>query len=288
MKVCLYANEQAGEGVSLEEITGLIKTFGHTITQVIRHRAELPHTIDAADCVVAAGGDGTVARAARALAGGPVPLAILPAGTANNIATSLNIGDEMSELIARWNDQRVVTVDVGVVHDDEGESYFLEGMGAGLIAQGIRIGSKADLKEDESDAAVRLAMARQIFVDALSGLRPSHYSLTIDGTDIAGDFLLVEILNIRSIGPGICLTKEAVPADGLLTVVVARESDRDALADHLQAPLTGNDCELQLESWRASTVELGEVRELHVDDEIRETHGTVKVTIKPGLLRVLA
>ena len=75
----------------MEEIAKLVRRFGHTITQVIHHSAELPRTLGTVDCVVAAGGDGTVARVARALAGGPIPLAVLPAGTANNIATSLEI-----------------------------------------------------------------------------------------------------------------------------------------------------------------------------------------------------
>src|SRR5262245_57228935 len=126
MRVCLYANVNAGEGVSLDEITGLLKRFGHTITQVIHHRAELPHTLDTVDCVIAAGGDGTVARVARSLAGGPIPLAVLPVGTANNIATSLEIDGTLEESMAQWSQQRVVKIDVGVVRQDAVESHFIE------------------------------------------------------------------------------------------------------------------------------------------------------------------
>ncbi len=288
MRICLYANENAGEGVSLEEITRLVRRFGHTITQVIHHRAELPRTLDTVDCVVAAGGDGTVARVARALAGGPIPLAVLPIGTANNIATSLEIDGTLEAVIAQWSEQRVVPIDVGVIRQDANDSHFLEGVGTGLIATGIRIGRDAVLKKDESDSAKRLAMARQIFLDALHELRPRHHAITIDGTEINGEYLLVEVLNIRSIGPGICLSKEANAADGLLTVVVAHESDRQRLAEHLRAGLTGSDCDIRLESWRATRVELRNVREVHVDDELREAKADVLVTIKPASLHVLA
>jgi diacylglycerol kinase family enzyme len=288
MRVCLYANENAGDGVSLEHIAALVRRFGHTITKVIHHSAELPRTLDAVDCVAAVGGDGTIARVARVLAGGPIPLAVLPAGTANNIATSLEIDGTLETLIARWNDQRVVTIDVGVVREGANDSHFLEAVGTGLITSGIRRGRDAVSKDDESDAGRRLARARQIFLDAVYELRPRHQSLTIDGTEINGDYLLIEVLNIRSIGPGICLSKEASAADGLLTVVVALESDRQRLAEHLRANLTGSDCDIRLESWRATRVELRDSGELHVDDEVREAKDDVLVTIKPASLHVLA
>ncbi|MBO0825220.1 MAG: acylglycerol kinase family protein, partial [Actinobacteria bacterium] len=41
--------------------------------------------------VVAVGGDGTVRACAQVLAGGPVPLAIIPAGTANLTARALGV-----------------------------------------------------------------------------------------------------------------------------------------------------------------------------------------------------
>lgn len=44
------------------------------------------------DLVAVAGGDGTIAEAAHALAGSDVPLAILPAGTTNVVARELGLG----------------------------------------------------------------------------------------------------------------------------------------------------------------------------------------------------
>jgi hypothetical protein len=73
-----------------------------------------------------------------------------------------------------------------------------------------------------------------------------------------------------------------------LTVVVAQESDRQRLAEHLQATLTGSDCD-RLQSWRATCVEVRDLRELHVDEEVRDgKDDDVLMTIKPASLRVLA
>lgn len=53
--------------------------------------AGLESVLESTDVIVAAGGDGTVSTAARAVAGRDIPVAILPLGTANNIARSLGI-----------------------------------------------------------------------------------------------------------------------------------------------------------------------------------------------------
>ncbi|MFN7989427.1 MAG: diacylglycerol kinase family protein [Thermoanaerobaculia bacterium] len=63
-------------------------------TQAPRHATELvrAHLAEGPDLVAVAGGDGTVAEAAAALAGGDVPLAILPAGTTNVVAREYGLG----------------------------------------------------------------------------------------------------------------------------------------------------------------------------------------------------
>ena len=45
---------------------------------------------DPGELVIVAGGDGSIKKVAVALAGRDVPMAILPIGTANNIANSVN------------------------------------------------------------------------------------------------------------------------------------------------------------------------------------------------------
>jgi diacylglycerol kinase family enzyme len=285
MRICLFWNESAGEGASLDELVALIGKAGHRVDRVVEDVSGLPAAIDSVDCVVAAGGDGTVARAGRALAGGRVPLAILPLGTANNIASSLGIDGSPRELIARWANQRLVTIDIGVMRSGKGESYFLESVGTGLVAAGIAEG-QATLSKDDPDE--HLLQARRMYLDTIQHLSPRHRRLTIDGESMDGDYLLVEVLNTPSIGPGIRLSPDVNAADGLLSVVAAGEADRDALASYVQARTRGNPADAGLKSWPAGRVELAGMDDMHVDDEVREGEGdAVTVTIKPGFLRVL-
>ena len=78
-----------------------------------------------------------------------------------------------------------------------------------------------------------------MYVDLIDSVAASHFEIAIDGTTIEGDYLLVEVLNMPSVGPNVRLTSEVNPADGLLSVVVAAESDRPALAAYLRARAIG-------------------------------------------------
>src|SRR5688572_33077090 len=90
VRVVLFHNEDAGDGSSVHEITSLLKRHGHRLVQVVDKELRVEQIVASQpDLVVAAGGDGTVATVARVLAGRKLPFAILPLGTANNIAKSL-------------------------------------------------------------------------------------------------------------------------------------------------------------------------------------------------------
>jgi diacylglycerol kinase (ATP) len=288
MKVCLFWNRDAGEGLSLAEVTAWIVEAGHTVDRVVREPAELAHTSHAeVDAVVAAGGDGTVAIAARALAGSDVPLAVLALGTANNIAGSLGLRGTPREAIAQWAHQHEVRIDAGIIQDAAGETPFFESVGAGLTAAAIDRGNATIDSDDGVDA--QLLQAREMYVELIDRLPVRGYEVVIDGTTIAGDYLLVEVLNMPSVGPNIRLTSEVNPADGLLSVVVAGESDRPALAAYLRARAIGEPADAALQSWRGSRIEVTGFVDYHVDDQLRTSDGrAIVIGVKAGHLPVLA
>lgn len=288
MRICLYWNQNAGDGESLHHITTLIERAGHQVAEVIDDGDACPASSPDVDCVIAAGGDGTVARVARALAGSDVPIAILPLGTANNIAHSLGIRSDPGEAIAAWRRQDVVKIDAGVVADEHGSTLFVEAAGVGLVPSGITHGRAAD-RLAGADAAAKVEWARRMFLETLSDLRPRHSTLNIDGEDLAGEYLLVEVLNIASVGPRLRLSAEAHHADGLLSVVVAAESDREAIARHLRHPSDEEASHAWLKSWRARRVVVSGWPEYHVDDQVRTSaSGRVTLDIRPACVAVLA
>jgi diacylglycerol kinase (ATP) len=83
---------------------------------------------------VVCGGDGTISSVARTLAGTPATLGIIPIGTQNNTALSLNIPDDIPAAIALLRTGRRIKVDVGMATCEKISTPFLEVCSVGLAS----------------------------------------------------------------------------------------------------------------------------------------------------------
>ena len=142
MRVALIHNPTAGSGDhSGEALTARLRAAGHDAIYASTVADSLTAALnEAPDVVVVAGGDGTVAAVARLLAasGRNIPLAMLPMGTANNIAGVFGIVDDpaaMAEGLATAERRRF---DVGLVRAPWGTSRFVESAGVGVFAGMLR------------------------------------------------------------------------------------------------------------------------------------------------------
>src|SRR5215217_7893686 len=115
MHVTLVHNPTAGQGSpGSDELCALLRAAGHQPYYVSStDKKELRRALeDAEDLVLVAGGDGTVEKVARRLAGRSVPMAILPFGTSNNVATTLGVSGSAAEVIARLNEATPCRLDL--------------------------------------------------------------------------------------------------------------------------------------------------------------------------------
>src|SRR5690606_6672480 len=99
---------------SAEELEGILADAGYQVRYQALAGEWKTNLEDPGDLVVAAGGDGTVAEALMTLAGRDVPVAILPFGTANNIAKSLRIVGETAQIVAAWRERNPEPLDLGL------------------------------------------------------------------------------------------------------------------------------------------------------------------------------
>ena len=226
-------------------------------------------------------------RAAVVLAGRPIPLAILPFGTANNIASSLGIEGTLPALIRRWDRATRTPFDVGAARGPWGNCAFVEAIGAGLMVEGI-IAAEQHVDHID-DADLRLRRALQTFLDVLVDLKAHPVTLDVDGRRVTESFLLIEIMNIgfdrSSIGAGLRHRSARWLALG-------RDCTRRApspLVDYLSHRIEGHafGLELPMEPARQITVEGWTA--IHIDDQLRRglDAETIAASITPAAVTVL-
>jgi diacylglycerol kinase (ATP) len=138
----------AGEVVSRCEGLGVqvVRLAPHGEQQAVAGIAEVLRDPGGCSAVVAVGGDGTVRTCAEALAGGDVPMAIVPAGTGNSLYRALWEDRPWQEVVpevlsdVRTGGARVRDLDLLAVRglDSGAEAVAMLGATAGLIAEVVR------------------------------------------------------------------------------------------------------------------------------------------------------
>lgn len=293
MNVVLLHNESAGDGGhARDDLIGILRRAGYHAEHHELHAAlETPEVLDRGEFVVAAGGDGSIRKVAAAMLGRNRPLALLPTGTANNIARSLGLRGSVEEIVAGWAGGRRERFDVGLATGPWGERPVFEGVGLGLVSRGITLIEEMDEAggfEFEKREA-RLYRDLCVFTALAHEIRPLRTRLELDGTAEEQDFLLLEILNIPRAGPGLVLAPAADPSDGRFDVVTATAAERAALEDKLRDSLAGaNKRALPLRAARTLRIEVADCA-IRLDDEIVPLAGRAEIglVMRPGALALL-
>lgn len=289
MRVALLHSAAAGDAASPALLRSAVEGAGHELAGMFATDVE-PEAVLACspELVVAAGGDGTVWRAATIAHGREVAIAILPLGTANNVATSLGIGGSPDELAARWHHAERRALDLGVLRGGRGESRFLESVGGGLVARAIvTLSARSAHGTDDPDARLTTALRR--YREMLACLAATGARLSVDGESMAGEFLLIEVMNICAVGPNLTLAPDADPSDGLFDLVIAREEHRSEIDRYLRHRVDGRAARLELPTRRARAVDIDGWEEVHIDDEVRlgSSLGTISLRVEPAALSIL-
>lgn len=179
------------------------------------------------DLVVAVGGDGTVGPVLAALVGSKRQVAVLPTGTANNIADTLGIVGDARDLIRAWSNGPFAPFDIWQLTSGETTAFMVEAMGGGFFATCIERDHELEpptyIVGDPRDRAYHLLRER------LADEPPRSWTITIDGEDHSGTYIGIEVMNGPLVGPNIELAADAMPGDGLLDVVLIGPDDRSRL-----------------------------------------------------------
>lgn len=244
------------------------------------------------DMVVVGGGDGTVSQVATGMLHAPIPLGIVPIGTYNNIARSLNLPTDIAEACQVLARGQVKQVDVGKANN---EHYFFEAAGVGLDAALFPLGE--EIKGGRWGRMVQVAQLT-------AGYKPQWLQMQFDRSvaearerptskrrllrrrvdlaqrEIRLSALLVVIANGPYYGTGFTVALDAVIDDGLLTVSIYRNFSKWELIRHFWSISRGQyHYSPNIETYRVAEIRLTSKAELpvHIDGH---PLGTLPVTFE--------
>lgn len=286
MRVTLIHNPGAGrqQDDGAARLVRLLQDEGHAVrTQSTSDPAWEKALEVPADLVAVAGGDGTVGRVALAVAGRGIPVAPLPAGTANNIARTLGLIERpWEELVRAWPGARRVRLDVGTARGPWGERHFIEGVGAGLFACLLGSSDPARKLAQARQASERVSRALEILRKQATSCPALAIDATLDGKDVSGRYLLLEAVNLRYVGPSLFLAPDSQPGDGTFEVVLVTENERERLQSYLATWQENRERLSVLPTLRGRHLRMQCTGfDLHIDDQLvaAPQGGTVEISL---------
>lgn len=294
-KALLIHNPTAGdEGHGEERLTQLIESHGFQCEYVSVKDKEWKDFDYDVDFLIVAGGDGTVRKVAKKLLRRKMidkiwPIGLLPFGTANNISKTLHFAGDSEQLIKTWQNKKIQQYDVGRIENLDDAELFLESLGYGIFPYLMMEMDKRAEPEDETPEE-KIHAALEVLHQISIWYEPHHCYLNIDGVDYSGEFILLEIMNTKSIGPNLFLAPDADPGDGLLEIVAVTQENKHKFADYIAAKLQGKEEPFDFTHWQGKNITVSwEGTHVHVDDEVIKIKKEQEITveIKEGLLQFL-
>ena len=224
--VALVANEEAGSN-DAALCAERLRAFGADVV-----RFTVDETDDAAasgaDRLVVAGGDGSIGAAASAAGRAGIPLAVVPAGTANDFARRLGLPDGITAACRlAVHGSKLKSMELGWMND---RRPFVNVASAGLPAPA------AERAGGWKDRLGSLAYAAGAVSAGISA-QPLTCLVLCDGREVlAGEAWQVTVAASGAFGAGASI-EEADPSDGILEVVAIEAGSRlglVSLAYHLR------------------------------------------------------
>jgi diacylglycerol kinase family enzyme len=232
------------------------------------------------DRLLAIGGDGTVLFAAQQIIGKNIPMGIIPFGSADGLATELNISSDPKVALNDFYISRYIAhLDLIKVNDE----HFCIHIGD--------IGLNARIVEGFSNDQKRGFFGYvKHFLSEIQAAELIDFDITADGKQHQHTGYILALANARKYGTGAILNKKGNPFDGKFELVVGLRKDIESI---LYMGLTKFTEEIDMQdiveviSCKKAEIRLKEPQLLQLDGELIGKTNYIKAEIMPGIVPIV-
>lgn len=232
-----------------------------------------------ADAVVVGGGDGSVNQILPALVETGLPFCLIPLGTANNLARTMQIPGGVATTLETLREGHPCPIDLGLANG----RYFVNVAGIGLSAR-INASTPSHWKKRFGP----LAFVISAFKLARS-MVPFRVTIDCDGKVYQSKSLQISIINGRYFGNGLSLSDDHSLQDNELAAFSIRVRKWWEAIFLIPAFLTGGvRSSKKVLLLKGRTLRITTKRPMKVDlDGDIQTHTPLEVSVLPGAARML-
>ncbi|WP_297097467.1 diacylglycerol kinase family protein [uncultured Draconibacterium sp.] len=229
--------------------------------------------------VIAVGGDGTINLVAQTVINKPIKMGILPMGSANGMASELDLPKTVEEnlkLIAKGKSKKI---DVLQIND---EHICLHLSDIGFNAQLISTYEKSDSRG--------LLGYTKSFIEEFGNATPAAFEITMEDTTVSQKAFMVVLANASQFGTGAVINPEGKPDDGYFELVILRPQNVSDFLEMLVPFYTRQIHRLDfVDTYKCKkvTIKNPERQNLQIDGEIMGQPLQINVEILPRCVEMI-
>lgn len=277
----------------LEQVLTALREMGlNTRTTRIHPNSRIHHTTARAakrgvPFIVVLGGDNTMDLAARGIFGTPTTLVVVPTGTRNNIAHSLELPQDVVKAVSLIQTGQKQQIDVGRVEVAGRQIFFLELMSIGLTAAMF-----PSMDQAQKGNLASIGDLLNTFISQPGGT----FQLTLDPNvePISIQALTLVVLNMPYLGANFQIATSVDYCDGLLDVFLYAELGKLDLLTHAAQVARGFTDDPRVRHLRVRQIEINTDPPLPVmlDGNVLSERvlrrRSMRLSIAPRMLNVMA
>lgn len=229
--------------------------------------------------IVAVGGDGTVNEVACVVFAANGVLGIIPCGSGNGLARSLNIPMNTERAVQHLKVGGKRNIDVGTIN----KHYFFCTCGVGFDA---KIGRTFAKQKTRGFITYVKTAIKEYF-----NYKPKRYKIQVDGSTFVRTAFLITIANAGQYGNNAYIAPKAEMDDGILEVCVLKPFPIiKSLVIAIRLFAKNFDRSRYLETIQGRSIEFKKKKKwkFHIDGDPVSLKGPVKIEVIPQGLSVLA